>query len=295
MDYGFSKLKLPILKDERGKESVFNFYYFKGTELPLFGYKIHVSATRDNLLKIKKIVSNYCKTKRINFKVVSTKKIYLASLIKSFDRSFIGKYITIYPQNSDHAKQICEELYKLLKGEKGPAILTDRSYKDSIIQYRYGGFLSEYPQGSGKLIDSDGREFEDERTPGRYKPDNVPDLFEQPDFEIPDRIKNYVIKTPVYFSSYGGVYLVQREDELDLNEPIYYVIKEARENLGITNTDDPLVRKLHEAELAKSLDLDFLPKFHEYFYIEGNLYLVFDYSPGMGLERWKDQMNLNSI
>ncbi len=201
--------------------------------LPVQGWKIHVSATPRNFMDILKIVSSILFKERISFKFLANKRIFFSMISKNASRGSSGKFITVYPPNDEVFKYIIEKLYKGLKGFEGPYILSDKRYKDcKVLYYRYGGILPRYkmePTGerTSFLVAPDGSLVPDERTPYFNPPDWVEDPFpdeededEEGDIILKDR---YKILEAFKHSNMGGLYLAE-----DLKTGRTVVLKEAR-------------------------------------------------------------------
>ncbi len=201
--------------------------------LPVQGWKIHVSATPKNFIDILKIVSSILFKERISFKFLANKRIFFSMISKNASRGSSGKFITVYPQNDEVFKYIIEKLYRELKDFEGPYILSDKRYKDcKVLYYRYGGILPRYkmePTGerTSFLVAPDGSLVSDERTPYFNPPDWVEDPFpdeededEEGDIILKDR---YKILEAFKHSNMGGLYLAE-----DLKTGRTVVLKEAR-------------------------------------------------------------------
>ena len=96
------------------------------TELPIQGWKIHVTATLDNAQSILDTVCLYCFEHGLTFKYLSSSKALSDQNWKYANRSGSGKFITIYPVGDESFSQSLEGLDELLCEEKGPYILSDR-------------------------------------------------------------------------------------------------------------------------------------------------------------------------
>ena len=100
--------------------------------LPHFGFKIHISATMNNYQQLFDSINLYLENEKISWKYLKNKEAveYNFSVQESHAES--GKFITIYPKNTEHFKVILEKLYSLIpNSQEGIYILSDRNYKDS--------------------------------------------------------------------------------------------------------------------------------------------------------------------
>ena len=137
------------------------------TELPIQGWKIHVTATLDNAQSILDAVCSYCFEHGLTFKYLSSSKALSDQNWKYANRSGSGKFITIYPVGDESFSQSLEGLDELLCEEKGPYILSDRRWKNGPLYYRYGSFLRRFDDtpGTSSLLNPEGELEEDKRLP----------------------------------------------------------------------------------------------------------------------------------
>lgn len=277
------QLFFTLRKTQRKSDSTFNYYVFVGTQIPFQGWKIHVSAYYKNYKKIKETVKQFCFKNKINFKIIKNKKIFLESLGRGSSRNFTGKFITIYPQNTPHTKWILSQLFSLLKNFKGPEVLTDKRFKNSILHYRYG---NNWKLLQNKFTNNKYTFFEDKREIGKYKPDEIMDLFpnSKPSINL-DAIKGYSIKTVIYFSNYGGVYLVQKNEN-------FFILKEGRPYVGVSSSNNAIFCRRREAEITEKINLGFFPKLIETFEINGYWYGVYEWIPGFDLSIWQQKTSI---
>ncbi|WP_426367969.1 protein kinase domain-containing protein [Streptomyces sp. E-08] len=182
------------------------------------GFKIHVSSALDTALQVMKIVIPECVKRGIEFKVVGDPQLHIMLDGKRQTRAASGKFMTIYPLETEAMRELLEVLYRLTRDEPlaGPHILSDRRYRDSrILSYRYGGF---YPpqrvriDGTHEtlLVSPDGEYVSDERVPYFRLPPWAVDPFgagpltrsgEQ--IALKDR---YLVESAHGFSNAGGTY-----------------------------------------------------------------------------------------
>lgn len=110
-------------------------------QIPLQGWKIHVSARNGNADKILDAVYRYCLPREISFKYLSGRNALQNRNLKYSDRGASGKFITIYPLDESILRATLEELGDELKGEEGPYILSDLRWGEGPLYVRYGGFI----------------------------------------------------------------------------------------------------------------------------------------------------------
>lgn len=265
--------------------------YFKSKtfdDLPRQGWKIHISGYEKNYNYILRLVSEYCYKNNITFKYINLKEIAM-QFRKESQISNTGKWITIYPINNANFKTIVKDLEQILKKQKGPMILTNRRYKDSIIYYRFG-VIRCLDNFENYLIDSQGVLYKD-----RGKNYFTCPLFDKDPFGIKigkNRKKSevilndkYLVKEGIHFSNFGGIYLAE-----NVKSRKKVIIKEARPFVGYSLSETAIkMRKKERLYMLKFENIDCFPKFIEEFYIDNNYFLVCENIEGITLE------NLRSI
>lgn len=249
------------------KEDIFTYYHFPCNILPLFGWKIHVSVIPQNYLKIRRIVKQYCISQQINFKFVTKKKNLLNSFAKFANPLFTGKYITIYPKDNHQAKTTLKKLYLQLKGEEGPRILTDKTYRNSIIQYRYGALLS-----SSTLTK---KQKTDIREMGYYKPPGIEELFKNSKVKK-KKINRYTPITVLKHNNFGGINVVTKNSEI-------FILKWSRNLMWYSKELNQIELRKQEIKLIRQTKKDFFPKFIESFNDQKIFFSVFEYKKGINL------------
>lgn len=265
----------------------------KDYNLPLQGWKIHISATPLNAHRVLQKTGEILIKEKVAFKFALDKRILSMMNYKNWSRGNAGKFITIYP-NSNFTRLI-KKLYERLKHEIGPYILSDRRYKDcQVLFYRYGGFrwntkITVSGEKTPVLVSPDGIIVPDLRTPYFNPPQWVKDPFAEKESKSENKLRRlilrkgrYLIKKALHFSNTGGVYLaVDRERK---NEKV--VIKEARPYTGIEdNSDQDAISRLKkEFEILKLLEeTGVAPKPIDLFQEWEHLFLVEEYIEGLNL------------
>ena len=152
---------------------------------------------------------------------------------KRWGRGSSGKFITIYPPNSDSFGTLIEELGSETAGFVGPYILSDRRYRDShVVFYRYGGFrqtqsLNVDGTMTPIIFDPNGDPLPDERLPYFKVPPWVTDpLGDWPGNDAPNSTLlngRFKVEKVLSFSNAGGVYAGR-----DVVTAASIVLKEAR-------------------------------------------------------------------
>jgi serine/threonine protein kinase len=207
---------------------------------PSQGWKIHVSATRENCRYIlDSITSVLVKHHDASFKFALDRSLLSLLNSKRWPRAASGKFITIYPQDSHRFLELIEEVDQATSGMQGPYILSDHRYKDSrVVFYRYGGVRAQTALT-----------VKGEKIPILRAPDDtvIPDqrfaypvvpAWEKPVLPVAsDKNENsdsisllhgrYIVDTAVTFSNAGGVYYAS-----DTKTGKKVVIKEARPHIN---------------------------------------------------------------
>ncbi|KZN47822.1 hypothetical protein N474_08895 [Pseudoalteromonas luteoviolacea CPMOR-2] len=206
----------------------------KNMDIPVQGFKIHVSATEEEAIEVIHKTVQVCLDHKAAFKVICRKDIANQMASKSTGRSGSGKLITIYPVDFESFKVMIHDLYIATKDNNGPYILSDKRYKDSkVVHYRYGGYkLIPKPKPDGTadacLIQPDGTLVKDEREAFYSLPSWIDEPFKdeevaEDDSEIKPLAGRYQVLEAFSFSNSGGVY---KATDLETGETV--VVKEAR-------------------------------------------------------------------
>ena len=204
-------------------------------EIPPQGWKIHISATADNAERILRLASAYLTAHRITFKVALDINILELLNSKATSRGSSGKFMTIYPKDNAEFLRVIDDLAGMLKGEKGPYILSDCRYKDvECLYFRYGQFVHMYAtdvMGRRRPVmrAPDGTVIPDNRDPFFHVPENVEWPFHDWTPDAEDEAEEtvlqgrYRITDVISFSNSGGVYLAE-----DLTTSRTVIVKECR-------------------------------------------------------------------
>ncbi|TDC66635.1 lantipeptide synthetase [Micromonospora sp. KC207] len=263
-----------------------------GGSLPQQGWKIHVSATLANAERVLDAVWDYCVPRGLSFKFLRGPRTLLLRNSKYASRSASGKFVTIYPQDTDELELACKELDALLAGEAGPYILTDLRYGAGPVHVRYGGFARRYclsPDGQvvPAIADDSGTLVPDRRDPVFHLPQWVP----LPDFLAPHLAARnatsttevpYKIEKVIHFSNGGGLYVGR-----DLRTGTEVVLKEARPHAGLdADGTDAVARLDREATALRRLaDLPQVPAVHDEFAIGEHRFLALEFIEGRSLNK----------
>lgn len=263
---------------------------YKGAEIPAQGWKIHLSATPAHAPAILMTVVRLLAPQKVTFKFLTDRTMLWLSNGKGWSRGASGKFITVYPTDTEHCAQLLESLYEATIGYWGPYILSDRRYRDNrILHYRYGGLLPvKRLDVSGTAVhviqDKDGNYVDDKRTPFFHLPPEVEDPFLKHstaavDDAEPGTLKNgrYEIEAALAVSNSGGVYLA-----LDRHEGRKVVIKEGRPytNVSVRGLDAVQLTKKEHRLLRLVEDLNISAKPLDFFIDWEHAYLVESYLEG---------------
>jgi serine/threonine protein kinase len=261
-------------------------------DIPMQGWKIHVSAGMDNAERILDTVWEYCVPRCIEFKFLRSMPALWLRSSKYAPRGYSGKLVTIYPPDDAACETVLRELGGLLDGEPGPYILSDLRWGNGPLYVRYGGFTGRYCVSDGgqvvlAIADDTGKLVPDRRDPVFY----VPPWVTLPDFLAPDLAARnavtvsglpYTIDEVMHFSNGGGCYRgrdTRTDDEI--------VLKEARPFAGLDSNGADAVRRLErEHEMLQSLaGVPGIPKVYDHFALGEHRFMAMEYVEGRPLHR----------
>ncbi|HEY3481776.1 MAG TPA: serine/threonine protein kinase, partial [Streptomyces sp.] len=268
------------------------------------GWKLHVSATALSAPEVlyrsaRVLVAHGCAFKF----VARSRDVELLTSSRS-DRAQCGKFLTAYPLDDDHFRELARELDEATAGLPGPAILSDRPYRSgSLVHYRFGAFEGvAHRTRDGvretRLLAPDGRVVRDVRNPWFSPPrwaepplpgpsDAAPPAAPAPVAPAPKEVVlhgRYAVRAAIRHRARGGVY---RATDQDSGGAV--VIKQARAHVGsgFTGQDcrDVLRREAASLTALKGVAPECLDLFEE----DGHLFLVVAEAPGLPLGRWAQE------
>lgn len=261
-------------------------------DLPMQGWKIHVSACLDNADKILDTVWDYCVPRSLEFKFLRSGPALWLRSSKYAPRGYSGKLVTIYPPDDAACERVLTELGELLDGEPGPYILSDLRWGNGPLYVRYGGFAARYCVTDGgqvvlAIADQNGVLVPDRRDPVFY----VPPWVSLPDFLAPHLAARnavtvtgmpYRIERVLHFSNGGGVYLGR-----DTRTDTEVVLKEGRPHAGLDSTGaDAVARIDREYEVLRQLaGVPGVPGVSDKFDLGEHRFMVMEYVDGRPLHR----------
>ncbi|WP_266170310.1 protein kinase domain-containing protein [Dyella subtropica] len=255
--------------------------------LPDHGWKIHLSATPAHAPAILMTAARVMFESNVPFKFVVDRTLLMMMNGKRWDRGTAGKFITIYPKDTNQCAQLLEKLYASMIGYWGPYILSDRRYRDSrIVHYRYGGILPTKRtdiDGRAVYVVSDGKGGyrDDERSPHFALPADVVDPFQgvvgsSGDIAEAGCLKDgrYKIEAALSYSNAGNVYLAE---DRHLSRKV--VIKEARPytNISVRGLDAIQLLKKEWRILQMIESEGIAPRPLDFFFDWEHAYLVEEY------------------
>ncbi len=226
----------------------------------LQGWKIHVSATRQDARPILDAVTAICLERGVAFKFLPTLTDLWMANAKHADRASAGKFITVYPHDDHELAALLSAFESALDGRSGPYILSDLRAGEAPVYVRYGGIYPlSYRDAQGESVAALVRGThlaltEDVREPRFAIPDGVElppcleDAWTRHRRDVSSPIDGYASIASLGFSNAGGVYLAV------LPDGTRHVLKEARPHAGWDATGRSAVdRQLHEERVLADL------------------------------------------
>ncbi|GAA2317006.1 class III lanthionine synthetase LanKC [Nonomuraea roseoviolacea subsp. roseoviolacea] len=291
---GFSILRRP-LPEGWAHEVTGTWCYYAATgqpPLPRQGWKIHVSARRDDAERAIAAVWEYCVPRGIAFKFLRGPAVHVMVNSKAASRASSGKLVTIYPRDEAQLELALKELHELLRGVKGPYVLSDLRYGEGPLYVRYGGFAERHClSGGGERVlaveDGDGRLVPDVRgATFTVPPWTTLPAFLEPHLAARNAVTTtglpYEIEQVLHFSNGGGVYLARHRATGER-----LVLKEARPHAGLDAAGrDAVTRLAHERDVLERLaGLDAAPALRDHFTLGEHHFIVTEFVDGTPLQR----------
>ncbi|MFJ8278587.1 class IV lanthionine synthetase LanL [Streptomyces griseoviridis] len=260
------------------------------------GWKLHVSATALSAPHVLDRAARVLAAGGCAFKFARSLDLVEEMTSASYDRAQCGKFLTAYPDDDDHFRDLADRLDAATAGLPGPAILSDRPLRaGSLVHYRYGAFrgvpvLNNDGSFETRLREPGGAAVTDPRKPW-FCP---PAWAELPLAGTPGRppatpaepssvllAGRFVVKEAIRHSARGGVYRA-----LDEHTGTEVVVKQARAHVaeGLTGSDArALLRR--EAEMLTALK-GVCPERVDAFEKDGHAFLVESLISGETLSQW---------
>ena len=262
------------------------------------GWKLHLSATLGSAEQVLAAASRVLFARGAAFKFAKGADQLTQMLSIRMERGMSGKFITVYPDNDDHFRELAEALADATEGMVGPAILSDRPYrKGGIVFYRYGGFSGDQRvlgmDGAYNpvLIAPDGQYQVDARnawySPPVWARSPIPEPPRRDDAERGKATvlldERFEVKEAIRHSNRGGVYRAT-----DHHTGATVIIKQARPHVaGERDGKDARDYLRNEATHLRTLaPLGLSPSVVSVFEYQGDLFLAEDEVDGVTLRNW---------
>jgi hypothetical protein len=277
-----------------GKDSIWRYNRTRKPHDPEQGWKLHLSATILNASDLLKIVAPFLESQKAFYKAPkSLRELKKLNSGIYYDYSQIGKFITVYPQNDEHALFLAEHLHRLTLQNCSPTIPFDFRYQPrSSVFYRYGAFrIRKLDDADGTFVlalkDEEGNLIPDVRDGEKPHPSWVSNPFpvECKESAATDSYlkKNFRVLRALSQRGKGGVY-----HGLDLigSAPRVCILKEGRKN-GEVDWDgrDGFWRVKHEKSVIEHLRRAGVevPEIYAAFECEENYYVAAEFIEGENL------------
>ena len=277
-----------------GNGSIWRYTRRRKPDDPEQGWKLHVSATILNASDLLEIVAPFLESQKAFYKAPkSLRELKKLNSGVYYDYSQIGKFITIYPQNDEHALFLAERLHRLTLCNSSPTIPFDLRYQPkSSVFYRYGAFkIRKIDDADGSIVlalqDEKGNLIPDVRDGEESHPAWISNPFpvERKEVSATDSYlkKNFRILRALSQRGKGGVY---QGFDLTGNAPRVCVLKEGRKN-GEVDWDgrDGFWRVKHEESVVEHLRKAgvAVPEIYSAFESENNYYVAAEFIEGANL------------
>ena len=239
--------------------------------------------------------------KKISFKVAQDDFVLELLNEGEFGATQVGKFITIYPESGECAREVAERLISVTDGFAGPEIVTDQ-HLGSIVYARYGGFNPRFRRDRlgnpiAMIEAADGSPIADRYAVPFAPPAGVANPFSNLNCEIAEASANgaaessrklvgpgYLIVEAIKPRPYGGTFLA-----IDLRAQETVALKilkhgrhhcmsdvEGREIRDRLRRQGVLHRQLSPRVAVPSAD--------EYFEVDGHGYLPIEHLEGSNFE-----------
>ncbi|MFD3742400.1 class III lanthionine synthetase LanKC [Streptomyces sp. NPDC058629] len=279
-------------RDSRRFWEVYTPHGVDAPPLPEQGWKIHISATTANAAQVLEITAGHCRSAGVAFKHLSSVQLLGAMNSKYAPRAAGGKFLALYPRDTEEFRRTAEALAEALAGQSGPYVLTDCRWGDGPVHFRYGAFREHWCwTEDGELVpaflQADGTRVPDLRRPGFTVPEWVePPAFLRPHIErrtAPSGAFDYDVEQALHFSNAGGVYTAVRRSD---GRPV--VLKEARPYAGAAPDGTDAVARLDNERrvLDRLAGLPGVPAVHGEAVLGGHRMLAVERMDGGTLQRW---------
>jgi serine/threonine protein kinase len=263
--------------------------------LPAQGWKLHITATPQNAVKVLESCLPILFQHQAWFKFILTKPLLHVLNAAHAPRMSSGKFITIYPQHLEACRALAAACHGATISFKGPTILSDKPFKPgSSVYYRYGAFKAFLSYGvDGRAVyvfhGTDGKVIEDIRSVSSRQPDWAEDPFiqTQSSQSTPRSSvllnERYTVTHALQHANKGGVYLAQ-----DAVTGENVVVKEARPNVESDDLNRDVTDRLNQEfrNLRLLYSLGIVPRPIELFTQSGHHFMVMEWVQGVTLRQY---------
>lgn len=255
----------------------------EGITLPAHGWKLHLSARVLGFPELIATVLPVLLDAGCAFKLARSLRA-LSDLNEGISApAAVGKAVTIYP-DQDRVRELGLRLAEVLRGQKGPRILSDRQVRDDApVYYRYGPFQAGWEADSeGRLVSllrgPAGEEFDAAATLSYRQPPWSTDPFtgeagERPPEQTGPTLLGgrYRITDGIRQSARGNVY-----SAVDEQDGGVVIVKQARALVAeYDDHNDTRLRLRNERRVLRALDgVAGVPKFRDHFRHADDEFLV---------------------
>ena len=120
------------------------------------GWKLHVSSAVPSAEEVLRRCAPVLLSDNAPFKLAASFRVLEALNEGEAGLSQIGKFITVYPGDDDHAVALASRLHEATQGLRGPRVLSDRPLTTgSLVHYRYGAFDAPELKDDGSALVED--------------------------------------------------------------------------------------------------------------------------------------------
>jgi serine/threonine protein kinase len=255
------------------------------------GWILHVTIVISQINMLLKKILPILYSSRCAFKIIRDKHTLMALNAGHEGYNRIGKVICIYPENDQTALLLREELLPLLRGFKGPGVLTD-FHLGGVLYTRYGSFSANNLNLENAVIsDGNGQPALDKYTIPASIPKGIFPLF-QPYLQPPKYLNadkflyhKYLIKSPIAITIKGNTLFAGMKNGFFLHDCI---LKQGRDSMIADDAGRDIKDRL-KWQLAVHHQLQEylpIPKAYEYFEVEGDGFLSMEFISGLKLNHF---------
>lgn len=274
-----------------------DFWAISGNSEGVQGWKLHLSTIQVDAVELLSKVLPVLRVSGVPFKVAVDETVLGQLNEGELGYSQVGKFMTIYPHTNRDSVELAKVLIEVTKGMKGPVIPSDEKLGD-IVYTRYGSYnpiivrdalgqiISYIHDGYGKLI------IDSRDVPFRC-PDGITNPFielasAKPVDDSPGDSKlfgpGYLIVDMVKQNAKGSIFKaidLRSQDQVSLK-----IIKQGRKFCLSDKEGRDIRDRLRRQEQLHLLLQDKLniPKVSDYFEVNGDGYLPFEYIEGESIE-----------